>query len=133
MCVTPYATSYWLDTTKDDKKKRHFLSAMFNRYRSKNIGELTQDWADVIKEAKHFSNDEIFDGAWLFIILKETPRTVSNSEFGVALKFRLGIHFTILLPGCCCSGQTQICNHRRHLFSCNEFKNTMPSNMSSKN
>jgi hypothetical protein len=94
--------------------------------RAKIIGELVRDWADAIEKAKYLSSDESFASAWLLSILKDTPSTMSNSEFRAALKFRLGFQFTTLLSRCCCPCQTKICNLSRHLFSCNEFKNFSP-------
>jgi hypothetical protein len=113
------------DAKEDKKKTQHFFSDIVNRYRAKNFGELVRDHADAIEKAKYLSSDGSFAGAWLFSIPKDTPSTMSNSEFRAALKFRLGIQFTTLLPRCCCPSQTKICNHGRHLFSCNEFKNLL--------
>ena len=110
------------DQKENKKKTQHVYSDIINRFRAKHMQELVRDHGDATEKANFLSNDGSFAGAWLFSIPKHPQSTMSNSEFSVAMKLRLGISFNTLQPRCCCSDRTKICSSGTHLFSCNEFK-----------
>jgi hypothetical protein len=104
----------------------------------KTIGELARDHADAIEKEKYLSSDGSFAGALLFSIPKDTPNTMSNSEFRAALKFSLGIQFTTLLPEVAALVEQKstimvvtysLATNLKTFYLCN----TMPSNMTSNN
>ena len=113
------------DNKENKKKTQHVYSEFINRSRAKYMSLLIKDLGTPIAQANHLSNDGSFAGAWLHGIPKDSYSTMSNSEFTIAVKLRLGIPFNNLVPKCCCRNQTTICERGRHFFSCNEFKNLL--------
>ena len=112
------------DAKPSDKKRKtqHFYSDFINRLRAKEMSLLIQDHGSDVEKATFLSTDGSLAGAFLFNIPKEWHSTMTNQEFRIALKLRLGVQFHDLLPHCCCPQRTPICPNGIHLFSCNEFK-----------